>query len=76
MFTITNHPTMRRAHSVNAAVRYCASECIGCFDRSRMSAELRALGEGESATFAALRFVGGPADPAPIIITRDSSAYR
>jgi hypothetical protein len=47
----------RRAHGVNRAILYTASECVGC---------------GESATYAALRFVDGPADPPPIVITRES----
>jgi hypothetical protein len=70
-FTITGS-TYRRATGVNRAVLYTASECAGCFDRQRMHDELAALAVGESATYAALRFVDGPTDPAPIVITRES----
>jgi hypothetical protein len=62
----------RRAHGVNRAILYTASECVGCFDRRRMHDELAALAVGESATYAALRFVDGPADPPPIVITREN----
>jgi hypothetical protein len=36
-----------------------------------MAETLRALAVGESATFPALRFVDGPADPPPVVITRE-----
>lgn len=60
-----------RASSVNRAVLYTASECTGCFDRTRMHDELADLAVGESASYAALRFVGGPENPDPIVITRE-----
>jgi len=61
-----------RADSPNRVVLYTASDCVGCFDRSRMAAEVAALRVGESVSYSALRFVGGPADPAPIVIRRDA----
>jgi hypothetical protein len=67
---------MRRAGTVNAAVRYTAPECNGCFDRHAMALAIEALADGQSVSFPALRFVGGPADPPPIVITRSASAYR
>lgn len=60
----------KRAASPNRAVLYTASECAGCFDRTRMHDEIAALAIGESVTYPALRFVDGPDDPAPIVITR------
>lgn len=60
------------ATGTNRAVLYTASECAGCFDRTAMAGTLRALAVGKSATFPALRFVDGPADPPPVVITRES----
>jgi hypothetical protein len=48
-FAITGS-RFRRATGVNRAVLYTASECAGCFDRTRMHDELAALAVGESPT--------------------------
>lgn len=60
------------ADSASRAVLYTASECVGCFDRTAMKLTISALKVGESATFPALRFMDGPSDPEPIVITRIS----
>lgn len=69
MFKITGS-AFKSAATANRAVLYTASECVGCFDRSAMAAQLRALAPGESVSFVALRFVGGPSNPPPIVLTR------
>jgi hypothetical protein len=70
-FSITGSQ-YKRADTPNRVVLYTASECAGCFDRSRMAAEVAALKVGESITYPALRFVDGPKNPEPITITRES----
>jgi hypothetical protein len=69
-YTITGSH-YQSADTASRAVLYTASECFGCFDRSAMADAISALAVGKSVTYAALRFVGGPADPAPITITRN-----
>jgi hypothetical protein len=70
-FSITGSQ-YRQADSPNRVVLYTASECAGCFDRSRMSREVGELAVGESITYPALRFVGGPDNPDPIVITKEA----
>jgi hypothetical protein len=69
-YTITGS-SHHSAATANRAMLYTASECAGCFDRSAMSAAISALKAGESVSYPALRFVDGPANPAPIVITRN-----
>jgi hypothetical protein len=69
-YTITGS-RYQSADTASRAVLYTASECTGCFDRPAMKAAIAALAVGESVTYPALRFVDGPADPAPIVITRN-----
>jgi hypothetical protein len=70
-FSITGSQ-FHSADSPNRVVLYTASECVGCFDRTLMSHEVGALKVGESVTYPALRFDGGPSNPDPIVITRES----
>jgi hypothetical protein len=68
-YTITGS-AYKRADTANRVVLYTASECSGCFDRSRMAAEVAALKIGESISYPALRFVDGPDNPPDVVITR------
>jgi hypothetical protein len=64
----------KRAATANRVVLYTASECVGCFDRTRMHQEVAALEPGDSVTYAALKFQDGPADPPPVVITKVTDA--